>query len=407
MRPPHHGGMTSGDANKPRGRINAGWALVLGIATHAYAIGEGAALTPRPEPSANAAVATQDSLKLGLSYPPMRDAAQLAFTAQHLEALDVRLVRYEERWENREPAPGRFHWAPLDARMAFVRTHGLSLLLNIRTSGPDWAVGPRRNAESAVCTNAPAFSNFVSTLVLRYRGDLAKLQFGNEWQGEHWYIGSAADYVYWQNLFYDTVKAHAPEIPVVLGGLSVGSLRALAVLDGRLPSYRNEQGRLLTAAQLQRLRQSPRMTALNQRVQTVLSQARYDILDLHLYDDVEHWPLFVAAAKARAPLKPIIVSEFGGPNPTWETYSDAYQAERLDAYVQMLTTLGISEAYYFTLVRPQAATSTAPHQQSTLIGTDLQPKPAYEVFRKHSRGQYAPGEPQGEASGDAPGDTTR
>lgn len=366
-------------------------ALALGLAS--ARADDGAASAPSaPPPDAGATPATR-GLKLGLSYPPMRDAGQMAFTARHLRALDVRLVRYEERWALREPTPGAFQWGPLDARIAFAQAHQVSLLLNIRADGPAWAVGPVRNAESAVFANAPAFSNFVAKLVQRYRGRIAKLQFGNEWHSEFWYAGTAEEFVYWNNLFYDTVKQHAPELPVVLGGLSIGGLRGLAVLDGRLNYYYDDAGRKRTGPQLERLRRSVRAQALSRRIDTVLQGSRYDLLDLHLYDDAEDWPAMVASIRARVPDKAFIVSEFGGPNADWEPYSEKVHAQRLETYIRTLEDLGVTEAYYYKLVVTNALEATSPHRYSTLLDGQLREKPAYDVFRAHSRGQYGAANP--------------
>ena len=124
-----------------------------------------------------------------------------------------------------------------------------------------------------------------------------------------------------------------------------------------------------------------------QRFEYVVYNANYDLVDLHLYDDVENWPIYTQAALAYFPTDiPVIVSEFGGPNLfTEQTYSDQYQAERLSQYIEVLNEIGVQEAYFFKLVQSDSAHPS--HRESGLFEEiDGQPiaKPAFTMFQRYS-----------------------
>lgn len=74
--------------------------------------------------------------------------------------------------------------------------------------------------------------------------------------------------------------------------------------------------------------------------------------------------------------KPIVVSEFGGPNSEFENTSPDYQAMRMEYYINAIETLPITEAYYFKLVESDSSY----HKDSGLFFNNLTMKPAHNVF---------------------------
>jgi hypothetical protein len=347
--------------------------LVLAKLTAALVGATGAAPDKAQAPPAARAV------EFGLSYPPLKDAEQMAFTAQHLEQLNVKRIRFDEAWPEREAKKGRFDWSALDRRLAFAEEREIGVLLTVRADCPEWAAGPVRNDISCVCRDLQDFRNYAEALVRRCAGKLDSIQFGNEWQSAYWYAGTAEDYVRFNNALFAVVREHAPETKFVLGGFSAGSLRALAAIQGRINYYHDEQGRRIEGEALENARQSLRATSLRERVEFVLANASYDVVDLHLYDDVENWATYVAMIKELAPGKPIVVSEFGGPNLLLEPDDPEYQAAQLQRYLETLSRLDIRQALFFKLVA--SAGMTRAHRTSSLMDSDLRPKPAYEIFR--------------------------
>lgn len=112
---------------------------------------------------------------------------------------------------------------------------------------------------------------------------------------------------------------------------------------------------------------------IKQNIEYVLQHANYDILDIHLYDDPENWPSYVSVLPKD---KPILVSEFGGPNSEFENTSSSYQAKRMPDYIDAIEQLPIIEAYYFKLVESDESY----HQDSGLFYKNLRVKPARNVF---------------------------
>jgi hypothetical protein len=110
-----------------------------------------------------------------------------------------------------------------------------------------------------------------------------------------------------------------------------------------------------------------------QNIDYVFANADYDILDIHLYDDPENWPEYLSVLPEN---KPILVSEFGGPNSEFECTDAAYQAVRMEQYIDAVEQLPIIEAYYFKLVESDSSY----HKDSGLFYSNYTVKPARNVF---------------------------
>lgn len=324
-------------------------------------------------------------LKLGLSFPPVQEEKHRAFTAEHLNRLGIDRIRFAVAWEHIEPAKGKFKWAAFDKRIKFIGGNNLSLLLTVQSNGPSWACSGRKNKKSCVYRNEDDFKAFVEALLSRYSNKIDKIQFGNEWPSRWWYIGEADDYVRLNNILYDAVKKFSPKTKVVLGGISIGQLRGLAACEGSIDSIFDDQGKTYRKKDLLEYCQSDKSAELRQRVDYVFKRAQYDIVDIHLYDDPENWHIYYNTIRAMALGKPIIVSEFGGPNIFVEDYSDAYHAKRVGDYLATLKNMDIEEAYYFQLVEPKTKVA---HSRSGLISApnELKEKPAYKVLAEFNSG---------------------
>ncbi len=319
------------------------------------------------------------ALDFGLSFPPVSDTVQRQFTAGHLQALQVSHIRFAEDWTFREPSPGVFNWGPLDARFAWAEANHVTVLLTLQSRGPDWACGIR-NDQSCVYQSEGDFRNFVRSLLQRYSDKIDKIQFGNEWNTTFHYIGTATDYLRFNNILYDEVRIESPSTEVVLGGLSTGAMTILSGCSGRLDEVCDD-GDLLNRQEIGSFC-SENYPKFIDRVRTVLDQARYDVLDIHLYDDAENWADHLEAFREIAPDKPILVSEFGGPNIFCEDSDPEYQAERLEVYLTALCqSEEIEEAYFFKLVERGDGSA---HERSGLIDGDLNLKPAYSVFQNRA-----------------------
>lgn len=318
-------------------------------------------------------------LTLGISFPPVSDEAQRNFTKPLLDELKVKHIRFSEEWMFREPTEGNFNWETLDARINWAFNNDYRILLTIQSNGPMWACNSFQNDNSCVYSNPAQFKNYIEQLLQRYTGKISKIQFGNEWQSEFWYIGSAQEFTEANNIVFNAVQAYSPNTKVVLGGFTAISLRFLAGCNSKIYSFYDDEGIFYDTSFFSDNCTSQEFQTTFDKIVYILDNAQHDELDIHLYDDVEKWDEYYTNFRSMTQ-KPIIVSEFGGPNMNYETYSDAYQSDRLYEYIKKLDSLEITEAYYFKLVE---GTDNPAHDKSGLIRkSDLRKKESFEVFTK-------------------------
>ncbi len=314
---------------------------------------------------------------IGVSFPPVSNRAEIAFTLQQLNALKVTHIRISENWRNREPRRGSFNWAPLEERIRRLNTGGLKVLLTIQSDGPDWACAAR-NSKSCVFKDFDNFAPYLNELLARVGDKIGSIQFGNEWDNQ--FVGSAAQFLDFQNRFYDVVKQNRPDLQVVLGGITSRALiyDAMCLGNRELDQSAYE---LQNPVDLNRFIQSEICTRQQRSyasdlrdVENMLTQAKYDIADVHLYDTPDLWPVFIRRF-ALMTTKPLYVTEFGGPNPELELKNPVYQASRLATYLQTISRLPVERAYYFKLTDGNAY-----HNLSGLFDEQGNRKPAYTVF---------------------------
>ncbi|MEO0470868.1 MAG: glycosyl hydrolase [Bacteroidota bacterium] len=318
------------------------------------------------------------SFDLGISFPPVADAEQRNFTAPLLQELGVEIIRIGEDWRLREPESGQFNWGPLDARIDWAKSNNLRILLTIQSNGPAWACSSLQNDNSCVYQDNQDFRNYITTLLQRHPNRIDKIQFGNEWMSDFWYIGNGEAFTAAHNIVYDAIQAHSSDTRMVLGGFTTVSLRFLAGCNGFIEAFYDEDGELIDQAFFDANCDSPEFQVVLDKINYVLDQARYDEVDIHLYDDVENWAAYFAYIQSRVQ-KPIIITEFGGPNVKTEPTDEAYQSERLQAYIQTIDSMDVSEAYFFKLVE---GTQNPYHTESGLINNpDLAKKQSYFRFR--------------------------
>lgn len=316
--------------------------------------------------------------ELGISFPPVAQASYRAFAKTHLDKLNVKKIRFGEDWSNREPVQGSFNWGPIEDRLLWADSNNYEVLLTIQSNGPSWACSGVSNPQSCVFNDNNDFKNYVDSLLIRYGDKIAKIQFGNEWQSDFWYAGNANDFVEANNVLYNSVQTYAPNIKVVLGGFTTISLRFLAGCNGLVDSFYDDDGVLYDNAFLSANCPTAQIQAVSNRIDSVLKFASYDYIDLHLYDDSEQWDEYYYNFIDTI-TKPIIISEFGGPNMNTESYSEAYQSNKVYDYIKKIDSLEITEAYFFKLVE---GTANPAHSTSGLIDdSTLVEKLAYFTFK--------------------------
>ena len=118
---------------------------------------------------------------------------------------------------------------------------------------------------------------------------------------------------------------------------------------------------------------------LREKVQYVFNNAKYDELDIHLYDDPQNWQDYIDLLPKG---KNILVSEFGGPSSLFEATNEDYQAKRISVYLSAIEALPIKEAYYFKLLD----SSYSYHKHSGLFSENFKKKKSYYVFARCTNG---------------------
>ena len=363
---------------------------ILSIFCSLFSIG-----CPRPPstviPSTPVVLPTPDALehvKLGIAYPPVQDDEQRAFSLPILQELDVQDIRFNEEWAFRQPTEGgSFAWSPLDERLAWASANGIQVLLTVSSNGPDWACSEIRNERSCVYNNNQDFQNYIEQLLQRYPNQIYRIQFGNEWQSDFWYVGTAQEFVAANNIVSDAIAAYSPMTQQVLGGFTSISLRFLAGCNGFVDSFYDDEGTFFDRAFLDANCDDPAFQEVFDRIDYILENANFDLLDIHLYDDFENWSAYYMNIQASLSEKnkgdvPIIVSEFGGPNLNLESSDESYQAERLGGYIQAVDDLGVASAYFFRLIE---GSQNQAHRLSGLLRTpSLAKKPSFDFFKAYS-----------------------
>ena len=349
------------------------------------------------------ATALDGDTEFGIAFVGLADEASRAVAARHLPPLGVRITRLESDWGFREPEEGTYRWGPMDARMDFLQELGVRAVVTFPADAPDWLrerLEPARVNERSVALDdagRAAFAAYVRAFLERYLvrnpGVIGWVQFGNEWGSRFNYVGSGADFVRSHNAFHAAVKAVDAELTVVLGGLSVGWLAALAAHDGTVAWFWDADGTVRTGDDVRAFlaEEEARFVAgaVDEtplgRLATVLDGARYDWVDAHLYDRWQDFPAYVEALRSRLPegfAGRVVVTEFGGPHPVAERHlSDAEHAHRLERYMRAIEGLDVAFALHFRLVRSPAAL----HDRSGLMRAGffgVVQLPAYDVFRR-------------------------
>lgn len=319
---------------------------------------------------------------MGISFPPVANSEQMDFTKPLLTELNVDRIRIGENWSLREPLEGSFNWKPLDERIDWAENNNLKILLTIQSNGPDWACSTLQNSNSCVYDNNEQFKNYIEQLLQRYPNRISKIQYGNEWQSDFWYIGNKQQFVSANNILYNAIQEFSPNTKFVLGGFTTISLRFLAGCNGLITKFYDDEGTLYDQAYFDANCNTNEIQSVKDKIDYVLDNALYDFVDIHLYDDVENWNIYYQNIKAIVQ-KPILISEFGGPNVNIEPETEQYQSDQLEKYIKAIDSMDIDEAYFFKLVE---GSNNLAHSKSGLIDNiTFAKKISFMTFENYNR----------------------
>ncbi|MDP2812537.1 MAG: cellulase family glycosylhydrolase [bacterium] len=313
-------------------------------------------------PECAAVSAPTNELEFGLDVN-MRTRAETDFSISVMNDLGINKTKIWENWILREPVSGEYIWAGLDMRVNSLSAADKDIIFIIKPVGIvngsiSWYCRvDLANQDS--CVFKPEyeddFAKYIQAIVQRYPGKIDKIEFSNEWDSNLHFIGTAQDYVKYANILYDTVKKYSPDTKVSLGSITKWPLIYVAACKLNLINEFYNDGQLVSDKQRTTWCRSNDVIAKNEKVAYVFANAKYDMVDVHFYDDPENWDEYMTALQSNFNVnnKPVIVTEFGGPNENdtrFDPYSEEFQATELQRYLDALTPLPILEAYYFRMI---------------------------------------------------------
>ncbi len=158
------------------------------------------------------------------------DAATLDARLQLLATRGVRVVRQEFRWDEIEPARGRFDWLASDRLMTALKKHKIEVLVVLRNS-PAWARAATGNPSRPATTSAPPadaadFARFARAFAERHAGTGSGVIGFQIWDEPNlsaaWgdAVVDPARYLVLLRTAGDALRAVQPAIPIVLAGLA-------------------------------------------------------------------------------------------------------------------------------------------------------------------------------------------
>ena len=230
------------------------------------------------------------------------------------------------------------------------------------------------------------FRTYLDELTRRYAGKMPKIQFGNEWTGSH-FVGDEYEYVKYANWLYNFTKNNSPDTIVVLGSITSNPMVYMThcILNETNPNYLDHiyfKGGNIPEENLTQWCDGFEPSFA--KFQYGLENAKYDMVDIHLYDDPENWDEYVGALRMLTD-KPILSTEFGGPSPhILERTNETYQAEELRKYINKIIEIELVEAHFFQLVEAPGAyhsKSGLTKVTQTVPSIIVEKKPTFYVYQ--------------------------
>ncbi|WP_162685503.1 hypothetical protein [Roseovarius amoyensis] len=366
---------------------------ILSLALAVTLLGSGAA-PAQQDASAIFDVQARITPQLGLAFPGA-DPALYRYVAD----AGIGVVRIDAAWKHIEPAPGQFEFRALDRRIAGLQQLGLTPFVTF-TSDAEWAVMPAtKHLNNATPRDPEAWSRLVARVVERYDGDGADdmpglrgavryWQAANEFMGVNntagGWGGSSEELLAYVNLAHDAVKAANPDAIFVLGGLSVFTIDAAAIVLGADMGLQQEH----EAGKIRHISRSdlmagPMREMFENRLKRVLSEARYDIADAHLYGPESRDPARIKALKQLSG-HPVLSSECGGPA---LTYGGGYTGHRhyVSVIERNLNALAGGMRFCLWFGLGEEVNSTWGNSRVQLYDQNRRPKPGVAAYRLLSR----------------------
>jgi hypothetical protein len=130
-------------------------------------------------------------------------------------------VKVQVEWPLVEPDPGLYQWFFYDGVVDEAYRHDLRLMLSI-VGAPAWSRAS--GSENGPPDDTATYAGFLDQLLTRYAGRVHAIEVWNEQNLDREWLSprglSAADYVQFLSVAYQTIKEHDPNIIVISGALA-------------------------------------------------------------------------------------------------------------------------------------------------------------------------------------------
>lgn len=180
----------------------------------------------RPESKSITQPARQTTVLLGLCST----GRQLKHDVKYVQELDISAVRIPIAWQSAEPREGQFNWGQIDSLVDLAHSHGIEILLNVRSISP-WGTKKQTQKKAIYHSGSPPrdlrkWEGFMETLATRYRGRGVHYEIENEVSAKAFWDGTKEEYAELLRASYTAVKRGDPQAMVLPAAMPAGISRS-------------------------------------------------------------------------------------------------------------------------------------------------------------------------------------
>jgi len=160
-----------------------------------------------------------DRFGVASSHLKLWDAATMERELDAATGAGIGWVRCDFAWSDLEPVQGAWNFAGSDMAVAKAEEHGVDIL-GILAASPPWANGG--NEWNYPPTDLAAWSNYVRTVCLRYKGKVTAWEIWNEENIDQFWmpVPDSAHFVQLLQLASAEIRAADPDATIVMGGVA-------------------------------------------------------------------------------------------------------------------------------------------------------------------------------------------
>lgn len=178
--------------------------------------------SPKTKLSAQRAAYIRMAIAIGDDYFDGKDTQERV--RRHLQvakAVGARYLRCAFSWNGIEPERGRYRFEFWDMLVAEASRAGITLIPYVAYT-PEWAASSEFEFWKQPPSDPKDFANIMRTLALRYRGSIRHWELWNEPDNQEYWTGSPERFAETVIPAAQAVREVAPEVVLILGGMTQG-----------------------------------------------------------------------------------------------------------------------------------------------------------------------------------------